>query len=75
MQKKNVTVTKDGMRVGVKEVGQEKESDGLQSVLVKTWSLGSGLLPGEVKRRFWEREQKAEGEGRRGSGVGGGPAA
>lgn len=34
-----MTVTKDGMRVGMKEMGGEGERDRTQSVLVKAWNL------------------------------------
>ncbi|KAJ9649017.1 hypothetical protein H2199_000930 [Coniosporium tulheliwenetii] len=45
MEKKNVSFTKDGMRVGVKDVKNEEYADRTQSVLVKAWQfagLGGG---------------------------------
>lgn len=45
MEKKNVSFTKDGMRVGVKDVQNEEYADRTQSVLVKAWQfagLGGG---------------------------------
>ncbi|KAF1984423.1 hypothetical protein K402DRAFT_395770 [Aulographum hederae CBS 113979] len=41
MEKKNITFTKDGMKVGVKEVKDEDYADKTQSVLVKAWNLTS----------------------------------
>ncbi len=40
MGKKNVVLTKDGMRVGVKNVRNEKYVDKTQSYVVKAWNLG-----------------------------------
>lgn len=40
MGKKNVVLTKDGMRVGVKNVKNEKYVDKTQSYVVKAWNLG-----------------------------------
>lgn len=40
MGKKNVVFTKDGVRVGVKHVQQEKYVDATQSWVVKAWNLG-----------------------------------
>ncbi|ORY60889.1 uncharacterized protein BCR38DRAFT_411996 [Pseudomassariella vexata] len=42
MAKKNVVFTKDGMRVSVKHVEEEKYVDRTQSWVVKAWNLGSG---------------------------------
>jgi len=38
MEKKNVVVTKDGARVGVKEVSAEAYADKTQKAFVKTWN-------------------------------------
>ncbi|PQK10678.1 hypothetical protein BB8028_0002g09970 [Beauveria bassiana] len=40
MGKKNVVLTKDGMRVGVKNVRNERYVDQTQSYVVKAWNLG-----------------------------------
>ncbi|KAG6041833.1 hypothetical protein E4U41_001304 [Claviceps citrina] len=40
MGKKNVVITKDGVRVGVKHVQNEKYVDKTQSWVVKAWNLG-----------------------------------
>ncbi|KAM3497310.1 hypothetical protein MY10362_009335 [Beauveria mimosiformis] len=37
---KNVVLTKDGMRVGVKNVRNERYVDKTQSYVVKAWNLG-----------------------------------
>lgn len=39
MGKKNVVFTKDGMRVGVKHVANEREVDATQRYLVNAWNL------------------------------------
>lgn len=39
MGKKNVVLTKDGLKVGVKHVENEREVDATQSYLVKAWNL------------------------------------
>lgn len=41
MGKKNVVFTKDGMRVGVKQVKTENYVDATQSWVVKAWNLGT----------------------------------
>ncbi|KAH6643840.1 hypothetical protein C7974DRAFT_407553 [Boeremia exigua] len=38
MEKKNVVFTKDGARVGVKEVSAEQYADRTQRAFVKTWN-------------------------------------
>jgi hypothetical protein len=38
MEKKNVVFTKDGAKVGVKEVNTEKYADKQQRAFVKTWN-------------------------------------
>ncbi|KAI1338098.1 hypothetical protein F5Y15DRAFT_417150 [Xylariaceae sp. FL0016] len=47
---KNVVFTKDGMKVGVKHVEQEKYVDATQSWVVKAWNMGSHN-PATVKRK------------------------
>lgn len=41
MGKKNVVFTKDGMRVGVKHVANEREVDATQRYLVNAWNLSA----------------------------------
>lgn len=54
MEKKNVVFTKDGMKVGVKEVKSEDYTDKTQSVLVKAWSYAS--FPAYKSRLGWNKE-------------------
>lgn len=59
-------VTKEGMRVGVREVGNEKEVGGVQRWAVRAWEFGgsgAGGVGGVEKRRWWEREGKEGGVG------------
>lgn len=51
MAKKNVVFTKDGMRVGVKHVEQEKYVDRTQSWVVKAWNLGTQIPAAVTKRK------------------------
>jgi len=53
---KNVVFTKDGMKVGVKEVNTESYVDTTQSFLVKAWNLSTWP---EYKSRLWNKEQPA----------------
>lgn len=41
MGKKNVVFTKDGVRVGVKSVANEREVDATQRYLVNAWNLSA----------------------------------
>ncbi|KAM5352113.1 hypothetical protein ACJ41O_004836 [Fusarium nematophilum] len=41
MGKKNVVFTKDGVKVGVKQMKNEKYVDATQSWVVKAWNLGT----------------------------------
>ncbi|KAK0610467.1 hypothetical protein B0T17DRAFT_620943 [Bombardia bombarda] len=50
MNKKNVVFTKDGVRVGVKQVQNEDYVDKTQSWVVKAWNL-SGSAKEEVKHK------------------------
>ncbi|OAG36077.1 hypothetical protein AYO21_09704 [Fonsecaea monophora] len=64
LERKNVSFSRDGMKVGVKEVTREQQEDAAQSVLTKVWNnssqspaLGSGQgsktpsgTPGAEKR-------------------------
>ncbi|KAF4301421.1 hypothetical protein GTA08_BOTSDO10606 [Botryosphaeria dothidea] len=54
MEKKNIVFSKDGMKVGVKEVRDEDYADRTQSVLVKAWSLTS--FPAYKSRLGWNKE-------------------
>ncbi|KAI1802558.1 hypothetical protein F4811DRAFT_394859 [Daldinia bambusicola] len=49
MARRNVVFTKDGLKVGVKHVEQEKYVDATQNWVVKAWNLGNPTPP--VKRR------------------------
>ncbi|KAF7517642.1 hypothetical protein G7054_g13747 [Neopestalotiopsis clavispora] len=51
MAKKNVVFTKDGMRVGVKHVEQERYVDKTQSWVVKAWNLGTQIPSAVTKRK------------------------
>jgi hypothetical protein len=53
MQSKNVVFTKDGLKVGVKEVKTESYVDSTQSMLVKAWNLST--WPG-YKSRLWNQQ-------------------
>ena len=53
MHKKNVVLTKDGMKVGVKELKTESYVDTTQGFLVKAWNLSS--WPG-YKSRLWNQD-------------------
>ncbi|KAJ5033618.1 uncharacterized protein L3040_008730 [Drepanopeziza brunnea f. sp. 'multigermtubi'] len=52
MEKKNVVFTKDGMKVGVKELQNEKYVDKTQSAMVKMWNAAS--FPA-YKSRIWNQ--------------------
>ncbi|KAL8811784.1 MAG: hypothetical protein Q9200_001516 [Gallowayella weberi] len=60
MEKKDIVFTKDGMRVGVKEVGREGYVDRTQSILVKAWNFSSwtGGLWGQEEEK---KEKKGDG--------------
>ncbi|KAI8965533.1 hypothetical protein F5Y11DRAFT_294161 [Daldinia sp. FL1419] len=49
LAKKNLVFTRDGLKVGVKYVEEEKYVDATQSWVVKAWNLGNPAPP--VKRR------------------------
>jgi len=57
MEKKNVSFSKDGMKVGVKEMSEEEYADRTQSVLVNTWNQSS--FPA-YKSRLWNKEEQAK---------------
>ncbi|KAF2455340.1 hypothetical protein BDY21DRAFT_73599 [Lineolata rhizophorae] len=54
LEKKNVVFSKNGMKVGVKEVRTEDYEDKTQSVLVKAWNLAS--FPAYKSRLGWNSE-------------------
>lgn len=53
--KKNVVFTKDGMRVGVKQMKNENYVDATQSWVVKAWNLGTATGDDKQKDRFATR--------------------
>lgn len=53
MERKNIVLTKDGVKVGVKEVRNEEYVDKTQSVLMKAWNMSS--WPG-YKSKIWNTE-------------------
>lgn len=60
MQKKNLVFTKDGLKVGVKEVKNESYVDQTQSFLVKAWNLSTWP---EYKSKLWNKEATAAATG------------
>jgi hypothetical protein len=61
IQSKNVVFTKDGMKVGVREVNTESYVDTTQSFLVKAWNLSTWP---EYKSRLWNKEPPAPENGK-----------
>tara|TARA_R110002060_G_scaffold22000_1_gene29819 strand:- start:90 stop:506 length:417 start_codon:yes stop_codon:yes gene_type:complete len=53
MEKKNVVFTKDGMKVGVKELRNENYVDKTQSFMVKAWNLSTWP---EYKSKLWNKD-------------------
>ena len=51
MGKKNVVWTKDGVKVGVKHVENEKEVDATQKYLVNAWNLRANKEQNNGKKR------------------------
>ncbi|KAF4345771.1 hypothetical protein FBEOM_240 [Fusarium beomiforme] len=51
MGKKNVVFTKDGVKVGVKQIKNENYVDATQSWFVKAWNLGTTSDPSQSKKR------------------------
>lgn len=58
MQSKHVTFTKDGVKVGVKEMRNENYVDRTQGYLVKAWNLSTWPA---YKSRFWNKQQPEAG--------------
>ncbi|KZF21818.1 hypothetical protein L228DRAFT_248570 [Xylona heveae TC161] len=70
MEKKNVSFTKDGLKVGIKEMKNENYVDKTQSYLVKAWNYSTWPA---YKSRFWNKQatenngqQQSRPEARRG---------
>jgi hypothetical protein len=49
LEKKNVVFTKDGAKVGVKEVSAENYADSTQKAFVKTWNAAQDGWVGNLK--------------------------
>ncbi|RQM07615.1 hypothetical protein DH86_00002073, partial [Scytalidium sp. 3C] len=63
MEDKHVMITKDGVKVQVKELKNESYVDKTQSVLVKAWNLSSWPA---YKSRLWNQgNQQAQAEPRK----------
>ncbi|KAL1311049.1 hypothetical protein AAFC00_001263 [Neodothiora populina] len=54
MDKKNVSFSKEGMKVGVKQVNDEEYADKTQSYLVKVWNYSS--FPAYKSRLGWNSQ-------------------
>jgi len=54
MQSKNVVFTKDGLKVGVKEIKNENYVGKTQNLFVKAWNLSTWP---EYKSRLWNKQQ------------------
>jgi len=57
MEKKHVSLTRDGVKVSVKQINDEDYKDRSQSVLVKVWNHAS--FPG-YKSRLWNANATPE---------------
>ncbi|CAJ0551618.1 Ff.00g055970.m01.CDS01 [Fusarium sp. VM40] len=51
MGKKNVVFTKDGVKVGVKQIKNENYVDATQGWFVKAWNLGTSQDAGQSKKQ------------------------
>jgi hypothetical protein len=58
MGSKNVVFTKDGVRVGVKQVKEENYVDATQSWVVKAWNLGSDAKKEEAAEKKKNKKNK-----------------
>jgi hypothetical protein len=56
LESKNVSFTKDGLRVGVKELKNEHYVDKTQSILVKAWNMSTWPA---YKSRLWNKQPSA----------------
>ncbi|KAL5338654.1 hypothetical protein BJX70DRAFT_365792 [Aspergillus crustosus] len=64
MEKRNVMFSRDGMKVGVREVGEEEYVDRSQNVLVNIWNYTS--FPA-YKSRLWDMTGSAGASGSSGN--------
>jgi hypothetical protein len=55
LESKHVSLTKDGLRVGVKELKSEMYVDKTQGFLVKAWNLSTWPA---YKSRLWNKQQQ-----------------
>ena len=62
MAKHNITVGKEGAKIGVKEVNNEDYSGKTQDYLVKAWNLSSWP---EYRSRFWNKQAQGQGKAQR----------
>lgn len=62
LEKKNVVLTKDGMKVHVKEVGAEEYVDRTQGAFVKAWSYTS--TPGYQSKLWSGKPQEGNNGGK-----------
>ena len=58
MQKRNITVSRDGMKVGVKDLNTESYVDRTQNVLVQVWNNAS--WPGYKSRLGWGQSKEQQ---------------
>lgn len=61
IEKKNMSLSKDGLKVGVKDVSAEKVGDRTQSVLVKAWNASN--WPAYKSRLGWGQGSPAASSG------------
>ncbi|MCJ1261883.1 hypothetical protein MMC22_001752 [Lobaria immixta] len=57
MEKRHLSITKEGMVVGVKEKKEERYVDQTQSFLVKAWNFSTWPA---YKSRVWNKEQQEQ---------------
>jgi len=62
MEDKHVVITKDGVRVQVKEVNTENYVGNTQSVLVKAWNLSTWPA---YKSRLWNKGETTQADARK----------
>jgi len=54
MEEKNISFSKEGMKVGIKELGGREEDAKVQNMLFKAWNYSSWPA---YKSRFWNKEK------------------
>ncbi|PGG97683.1 hypothetical protein GX51_07193 [Blastomyces parvus] len=59
MEKKHVTMSRGGMKVGVKELNDEQYKDISQGILVNMWNHSSF----NYRKRWWNGGKKSNGSG------------